>query len=56
MWRSFRTLHGFQPPATPEGVNAAALQYVGKLSGTARPPRVYAEPFDQPPRPPRASC
>jgi len=37
MCRNIRTLHNFEPPATEEEVRAAALQYVRKLSGTARP-------------------
>ena len=35
--RSIRTLHSFAPPATEDEVVAAALQYVRKVSGSARP-------------------
>ncbi len=41
--RSIRTLHGFEPPATTDEVEAAALQYVRKVSGSARPARDNAE-------------
>lgn len=47
MCRSIHTLAGFAPPATDEEVTAAALQYVRKLSGTARPSRANAEAFDR---------
>lgn len=34
MCRNIRTLSHFDPPATPEEVQAAAVQYVRKVSGT----------------------
>jgi hypothetical protein len=37
MCRNIRQLHNFEPPATPEEVEAAALQYVRKVSGSAKP-------------------
>jgi hypothetical protein len=37
MCRSIKTLHNFAPPATDEEIRAAALQFVRKLSGFARP-------------------
>jgi hypothetical protein len=37
MCRNIRTLYNFAPPATPEEVHAAALQYVRKVSGTTKP-------------------
>jgi hypothetical protein len=37
MCRNIRVLHNFEPPATPDEVRAAALQYVRKISGTTRP-------------------
>ena len=37
MCRNIRTLHNFEPPATDEEVRAAALQYVRKVSGSAKP-------------------
>jgi hypothetical protein len=39
MCRNIRTLHNFEPPATAEEVQAAALQYVRKVSGSTRPSR-----------------
>ena len=47
MCRSIRTLHNFEPPATDEEVNAAALQFVRKISGSARPSRANQEVFDR---------
>ena len=37
MCRNIRTLHNFAPPARPDEVEAAALQYVRKIAGAARP-------------------
>ena len=45
--RSIRTLHNFDPPATDEEVDAAALQYVRKVSGSARPSRANQDAFDR---------
>jgi hypothetical protein len=45
MCRNIRTLHNFAPPATPEEVHAAALQYVRKVSGTVKPSAVNAAAF-----------
>jgi hypothetical protein len=39
MCRNIKTLHNFKPPATDEEIRASALQFVRKLSGTARPSR-----------------
>jgi hypothetical protein len=47
MCRNIRPLANFAPPATPEEVEAAALQYVRKISGTTRPSRANAEAFDR---------
>ncbi|MCX7616757.1 DUF2277 domain-containing protein [Tepidiforma sp.] len=47
MCRSIRTLRGQEPPATPEEVRAAALQYVRKVSGYRAPSRRNAEAFDR---------
>jgi len=38
MCRNIRLLHNFEPPTTPDEIRAAALQYVRKVSGLARPP------------------
>ena len=47
MCRNIRPLANFDPPVTAEEVQAAALQYVRKISGTARPSRANAEAFDR---------
>ena len=45
MCRNIRTLHNFEPPATEEEVRAAALQYVRKISGTAKPSQANEAAF-----------
>jgi hypothetical protein len=45
MCRNIRTLYNFEPPATTEEVNAAALQYVRKISGFTKPSRGNEEAF-----------
>lgn len=47
MCRNIRTLHNFEPPATGDEVAAAALQYVRKISGSAKPSQANAEAFDR---------
>jgi hypothetical protein len=47
MCRSIHTLYNFEPPATDEEVRAAALQYVRKISGFAKPSRANAEAFER---------
>jgi len=37
MCRNIRVLYNFEPPTTPEEIEAAALQYVRKVSGLVRP-------------------
>lgn len=37
MCRNIRSLYNYAPPATPDEVHAAALQYVRKVSGTSKP-------------------
>lgn len=46
MCRNIRTLHNFEPPATGDEVQAAALQYVRKVSGSTRPSKANQEIFD----------
>ncbi len=46
MCRNIRTLHNFEPPATAEEVEAAALQYVRKISGTSKPSQANQAAFD----------
>ena len=45
MCRSIKTLHNFEPPATPDEVNAAALQYVRKVSGATKPSKMNEAAF-----------
>lgn len=47
MCRNIRTLHNFEPSATPEEVRAAALQYVRKVSGSTKPSKANAEAFER---------
>ncbi len=47
MCRNIRQLHNFEPPATTDEVQAAALQYVRKVSGSTRPSQANAEAFDR---------
>ena len=45
MCRNIRTLHNFEPPATDDEVQAAALQYVRKISGYTKPSQANEEAF-----------
>lgn len=45
MCRNIRTLHNFEPPATEDEVHAAALQYVRKISGSAKPSKANEQAF-----------
>lgn len=47
MCRNIRVLHNFEPPATVDEVEAAALQYVRKVSGTTKPSAVNQDAFDE---------
>jgi len=47
MCRNIRTLHNFDPPATGEEIQASALQYVRKISGSTKPSQANAEAFDE---------
>jgi hypothetical protein len=46
MCRNIRQLHNFEPPATQEEVDDAALQFVRKISGSNKPSQANAEAFD----------
>ncbi|HSV41463.1 MAG TPA: DUF2277 domain-containing protein [Nocardioidaceae bacterium] len=46
MCRNIRPLNNFEPPATSLEVQAAALQYVRKVSGTAKPSLANQHAFD----------
>ena len=45
MCRNIRTLHNFEPPATPEQVQASALQFVRKIAGFTRPSKANEDAF-----------
>lgn len=47
MCRNIRPLFNFEPPATPEEIHAAALQYVRKVSGTRKPSEHNSDPFER---------
>ncbi|HET7418720.1 MAG TPA: DUF2277 domain-containing protein [Solirubrobacterales bacterium] len=47
MCRNIRTLHNFDPPATDEEIQASALQYVRKISGSTKPSQANVEAFDE---------
>ena len=46
MCRNIRQLHNFDPPATSQEVQDAALQYVRKIAGTTKPSKANQEAFD----------
>jgi hypothetical protein len=47
MCRNIHQLHNFEPPATPDEVRAAALQYVRKVAGSTRPSQANQAAFDR---------
>jgi hypothetical protein len=47
MCRNIRPLNNFEPPATSQEVQDAALQFVRKVSGTTRPSSANQEIFDR---------
>ena len=47
MCRNIRTLFNFDPPATDEEVQAAAVQFVRKLSGFTKPSQANEVIFKQ---------
>jgi hypothetical protein len=47
MCRNIKTLANFEPPATTDEIRASALQFVRKLSGTARPSKANEETFNR---------
>ena len=46
MCRNIRVLHHFEPPTTADEIHAAALQYVRKVSGAAKPSMANQAAFD----------
>jgi hypothetical protein len=47
MCRNIRTLHNFEPPASEQEIHEAALQYVRKISGAAKPSAANAAAFER---------
>ena len=47
MCRNIKILANFEPPATDEEIQASALQFVRKLSGSARPSHANEAAFDR---------
>jgi hypothetical protein len=47
MCRNIKVLHNFEPAASEDEVLAAALQYVRKVSGAARPSAANQAAFDE---------
>jgi len=47
MCRNIRQLHNFDPPATHEEAQDAALQYVRKISGATKPSKANEEAFER---------
>ncbi len=47
MCRNIRTLHNFEPPATEEEIQAAALQFVRKISGSRTPSKANQIAFEK---------
>jgi hypothetical protein len=46
MCRSIKTLHRHEEPASPDEIQAAALQFIRKISGYRAPSRANSEAFD----------
>jgi len=46
MCRNITELRGLEPAATDEEIEAAALQFIRKVSGLRQPPPAAAEAFD----------
>ena len=47
MCRNIHTLFNFEPPATPDEIDAAALQYVRKISGFPKPSKANEQAFER---------
>jgi hypothetical protein len=47
MCRNITELRGLEPAATPEEIEAAARQYIRKVSGITRPTAANAEAFEE---------
>lgn len=47
MCRNIRVLYNFEPPATNEEIQGAALQFVRKISGFSKPSGANEEAFNR---------
>ena len=47
MCRNIRPLSNFEPPATYDEIQAAALQFVRKISGTTKPSKANEAVFER---------
>jgi hypothetical protein len=47
MCRNIKTLANFEPPATPDEIQASALQFVRKLSGSNKPSKANEAAFNR---------
>jgi hypothetical protein len=47
MCRNITTLRGLEPPATAEEIEAAAQQYIRKVSGVTHPSPANTEAFER---------
>jgi hypothetical protein len=47
MCRNIRILYNVDPPVTTDEIDAAALQYVRKISGFAKPSKANEEAFER---------
>jgi len=45
MCRNIKTLFNFEPPVTPEEIQAASLQFVRKISGFGKPSKANERQF-----------
>ncbi|BDI34550.1 hypothetical protein CCAX7_66010 [Capsulimonas corticalis] len=46
MCRNIRTLFNFEPPVTPDEIEAASIQYVRKISGFSKPSKANEAAFE----------
>ncbi|MBX2867264.1 MAG: DUF2277 domain-containing protein [Acidiferrobacterales bacterium] len=47
MCRNIKQLANFEPPATPQEIHAASLQFVRKVSGFTKPSKVNEKVFEE---------
>ena len=46
MCRNIKTLFNYEPPATADEIRAASIQFVRKISGSAKPSKANEAAFD----------